>query len=109
MLRFSVSQWVIFFFAIFFAREALALIIYRFGGEDLPLPPEVGSDGVEFKLLSWADLDPSLGGEAIEVEMEGKVQRPQIGEEVFIPANAGHTVRNVGETNNGWFFGYRNR
>ena len=76
MLRFSVSQWVIFFFAIFFAREALALIIYRFGGEDLPLPPEVGSDGVEFKLLSWADLDPSLGGEAIEVEMEGDEIRP---------------------------------
>ena len=76
MLRFSVSQWVTLFFAIFFAREALALIIYRFGGEDLPLPPEVGSDGVEFKLLSWADLDPSLGGEAIEVEMEGDEIRP---------------------------------
>ena len=45
----------------------------------------------------------------IEVEIEGKVQRPQIGEEVFIPANAVHTVRNVGQTNNVWFFGYRNR
>ena len=45
----------------------------------------------------------------IEVEIEGKVQRPQIGEEVFIPANAVHSVRNVGQTNNVWFFGYRNR
>ena len=45
----------------------------------------------------------------IEVLIEGKVQRPQIGEEVFIPANAVHTVRNVGQTNNFWFFGYRNR
>ena len=45
----------------------------------------------------------------IEVEIIGKVQRPQIEEEVFIPANAVHTVRNVGQTNNVWFFGYRNR
>ena len=33
----------------------------------------------------------------IEVEIEGKSQRPQIGEEVFIPANTVHTVRNVGQ------------
>jgi len=30
----------------------------------------------------------------IEVEIEGKAQRPKIGEEVFIPTNAVHTVRN---------------
>ena len=30
-----------------------------------------------------------------EIEIEGKSQRPQIGEEVFIPANARHTVSNV--------------
>ena len=45
----------------------------------------------------------------LEVEIEGKEQRPQIGEEVFIPANAVHTVRNVGVGNNVWFFVYRNR
>ena len=45
----------------------------------------------------------------IQVEIEGKSQRPQIGEEVFIPANAVHTVRNVGHSNNVWFYGYRNR
>ena len=36
----------------------------------------------------------------IEVEIEGKAERPKIGEEVFIPANAVHTVRNVGLTDN---------
>ena len=45
----------------------------------------------------------------IEFEIGGKVQRRQIGEEVFIPADAVHTVRNVGVSNNVWFFGYRNR
>ena len=32
----------------------------------------------------------------IELEIEGKATRPKIGEEVFIPANALHTVRHVG-------------
>ena len=36
----------------------------------------------------------------IEIEIEGKSQRPRIGEEVFIPANALHTVRNVGSRGN---------
>ena len=45
----------------------------------------------------------------IEFEIGGKVQRRQIGEEVFIPADVVHTVRNVGVGNNVWFFGYRNR
>ena len=43
----------------------------------------------------------------IEVEIAGKAVRPVIGEEVFIPANAVHTVRNVGQTNNVWYYGYR--
>ena len=62
----------------------------------------------------WADFvhrTDELGvlaeGE-IEVEIEGMAHRPQIGEEVFIPANAVHTVRNVGLTNNVWYYGYRN-
>ena len=42
----------------------------------------------------------------IELEIEGKAQSPKIGEEVFIPANSVHTVRNVGSTKNVWFFGY---
>ena len=32
----------------------------------------------------------------IEIEIEGKVHQPRIGEEVFIPANASHTVKNIG-------------
>ena len=43
-----------------------------------------------------------------EGEIEGKSQQPQIGEEVFIPANAIHTVRNVSKTNNLWYYGYKN-
>ena len=42
----------------------------------------------------------------IEVEIEGKAQKPQIGEAVFIPANAVYTVRNVGRSNNFWYYGY---
>ena len=44
----------------------------------------------------------------IEVEIEGKAERPMIGEEVFIPAYEVHTVRNVGQKNNVWFHGYKN-
>ena len=43
----------------------------------------------------------------IEVLIEGKVERPKIGEEVFIPANTVHTVRNVGQVNNVWYYGYK--
>ena len=50
-----------------------------------------------------------LAGGDIEIEIEGKSQQPQIGEEVFIPANAIHTVRNIGKTNNVRYFGYKNR
>jgi len=39
----------------------------------------------------------------IGVEIEGKAQRPQNVEELFIPANADHTVRNVGRMNNVWY------
>ena len=50
-----------------------------------------------------------LAGGNIEIEIEGKSQQPQIGEEIFIPANSIHTVRNIGKTNNVWYFGYKNR
>ena len=32
----------------------------------------------------------------IEIEIEGEVHQPRIGEKVFIPANASHNVRNIG-------------
>ena len=43
----------------------------------------------------------------IEIEIEGKSQQPLIGDEVFIPANAIHTIRNIGKTNNVWYYGYK--
>ena len=45
----------------------------------------------------------------IEIEIEGKSQQPQIGEEIIIPANSIHTVRNIGKTNNVWYFGYKKK
>ncbi|MFQ5781166.1 MAG: cupin domain-containing protein [Nitrospiria bacterium] len=47
-----------------------------------------------------------LEGE-IELSFEGKTIRPKIGEEVFIPARANHTVINIGKSYNRWFYGYR--
>jgi len=43
----------------------------------------------------------------IEIEIEGMSQQPKIGDEVFIPANAKHSVRNIGKTNNLWYYGYK--
>jgi len=42
-----------------------------------------------------------------EIEIEGKSQQPPIGKEIFIPAKAKYTVRNVGKTINAWYFGYK--
>ena len=44
----------------------------------------------------------------IEIEIEGNSQQPQIGDEVFIPAKVVQTVRNIGKTNNVWYYGYKN-
>ena len=43
----------------------------------------------------------------LELEMNGKVLHPKIGEEVFIPANAHHSVRNIGGTTARWLYGYK--
>jgi mannose-6-phosphate isomerase-like protein (cupin superfamily) len=44
-----------------------------------------------------------------EIEIEGNSQQPAIGDEVLIPANAIHTVRNIGQTNNVWYYGYEDK
>lgn len=44
---------------------------------------------------------------AIELSFLGKTVRPQPGEEVFIPAGARHTVRNIGNCTSRWYYGYR--
>jgi uncharacterized cupin superfamily protein len=61
----------------------------------------------------WADfvhatdeLVMLIDGE-IELHFAGRVLRPQAGEEVLIPAREAHTVINIGQTTNHWFYGYR--
>jgi quercetin dioxygenase-like cupin family protein len=43
----------------------------------------------------------------VEFEIDGKVHRPAAGEELFIPARARHTVRNLGHGESRWLYGYR--
>lgn len=43
----------------------------------------------------------------VEIEIEGVVQHPSPGEEIFIPAKALHSVRNKGQTTARWLYGYK--
>ena len=43
----------------------------------------------------------------VEIEMDGKKWCPEVGEEVFIPANVIHHVRNVGDTTSRWLYAYK--
>jgi len=54
------------------AIPAEGLVIYRFGGEQLEVPPEAGEPGVEFTRFAWEDLDPTIGGEARDVDLSGQ-------------------------------------
>lgn len=45
----------------------------------------------------------------LEVEIDGAARRLKPGDEVFIPARALHTVRNIGGTTARWLYGYRER
>ncbi len=63
----------------------------------------------------WADfvhdvdeLVMLLEGE-IELSFGGRTLRPQILEEILIPAHMRHTVRNTGIASNRWCFGYKVR
>lgn len=47
-----------------------------------------------------------LEGE-IELSFLGKTFCPQKGEEILIPAGVSHTVTNVGNTTNRWYYGYK--
>lgn len=44
-----------------------------------------------------------------EFEMNGKKFRLQVGEELFIPAGACHTARNVGKSTSRWLYGYKRK
>jgi mannose-6-phosphate isomerase-like protein (cupin superfamily) len=61
----------------------------------------------------WADymhdvdeLVMLVAGE-VEFEIDGDVRRPSVGEELLIPARANHTVRNVGNGESRWLYGYK--
>lgn len=61
----------------------------------------------------WADyvhdtdeLVMLLEGE-IELSYRGKTFRPHTGEEILIPAGENHTVKNIGNTTNRWYYGYK--
>jgi mannose-6-phosphate isomerase-like protein (cupin superfamily) len=43
----------------------------------------------------------------VEFEVSGRIHHPQPGEELFIPAGAVHSVRNLGATTAHWLYGYR--
>ena len=49
-----------------------------------------------------------LEGE-LEFEISGDISHPKIGEEIFIPAGAVHSVRNIGNSTARWLYGYRAR
>ncbi len=47
-----------------------------------------------------------LEGE-MEFEVDGRVYHPLPGEELFIPAGAVHSARNIGRRTARWLYGYR--
>lgn len=55
---------------------------------------------------STDELVVVLEGE-LEFEINGEISRPKLGEEVFIPAGAVHSVRNTGDSTVRWLYGYR--
>ena len=45
----------------------------------------------------------------MEMELAGAVLHPHIGEEITIPANTVHSVRNIGGTTSRWLYGYKDK
>ena len=73
---FRLLIWVLFLWASFAAGPVSGLVIYRLGGEALDPPPEADHEGVEFIQLSWTDLDPSLGGETVDLDIDTAAIQP---------------------------------
>lgn len=55
---------------------------------------------------STDELVVVLEGE-LEFEINGEIYHPGTGEELYIPAGAVHSVRNIGVTTARWLYGYR--
>lgn len=47
-----------------------------------------------------------IAGE-VEIDMEGAALLLHIGEELLIPANVYHTVRNIGRSESRWLYAYK--
>ena len=47
-----------------------------------------------------------LEGE-LEFEIDGVISHPDVGREIYIPAGAVHSVRNIGNSTARWLYGYR--
>jgi quercetin dioxygenase-like cupin family protein len=43
----------------------------------------------------------------LELEIDGELRHPKVGDELFIPAGARHSVRNIGSSTARWLYGYR--
>ncbi len=46
---------------------ASALVIYRFGGQDLPPPPEASSPGVQYIQRSWRELETDANAQFLDL------------------------------------------
>ena len=77
----------------------------KYGVHIVDSSPFSGVTRVQCGIL-WRVSDcEELVGLILTVEIEGKAKQPRIGEEVFIPAKAIHTVRNACMNNNVWYYG----
>jgi len=63
--------------------------------------PVLGFAGEESKLSPFFDLEGRM-----EFEIEGTIHHPDPGEELFIPAGAVHSARNIGKVTARWLYGY---
>ena len=95
---FRLLIWVPLLWTSFAAGPASGLVIYRLGGEALGPPLEADREGVEFIQLNWTDFNPSLGGAAIDLDIDTAAIQPLERDPTFniapgIEANGGEHVR----------------
>ena len=91
------------------ARIHARTVIYQ--GEELDLTAEeIGTrEQRRFKVKTPAttvDVDADLTGDQLKVTIEGEVFVADVGDEVFIPQDARHTVANAATGRTVWLFGY---
>jgi quercetin dioxygenase-like cupin family protein len=72
------------------------------GGLWIDPPGQVWKDYVH----KTDELVMLIDGE-MEIEVEGAAILLRIGEELLIPANAYHTVRNIGKSESRWLYAYK--